>query len=60
MNLLEKLVPHLIFAAALLPTALIAAAAAVSLLATDPSFALRAPVQTAAACPPPESAAPHP
>lgn len=60
MNFIDKLMPHLIFAAAVLPTVLIAAAAAVSLLCADPSFALRAPAQAAAACRPWQNAAPQP
>jgi hypothetical protein len=50
MNLIDKLTPHLIFLAALVPTLLLLAAAAVSLSQPDPSLADPLPIQTAAAC----------
>lgn len=61
MNLIDKLVPHLIFLAALLPTLLLVAAAAVSLVQPDPSIAIRmVPAQAAEACQPCESPPPRP
>lgn len=47
MNLIEKLIPHLIFVAALLPTVLLLAAAGLSLVQPDPSLALPLPIQAA-------------
>ena len=63
MNLIERFVTYfepliapltelLLFLALLIPTFVILAAAAVSLAHTDPSVAIPAPVQTAAACEP--------
>jgi len=43
---------HLLFLALLLPTFILLAAVAVSLAQPDPSVAIPAPVQTAAACEP--------
>jgi len=50
MRFIEKLIPHLIFVAALLPTVLLLAAAAVSLSQPDPTLTGPLPIQTAAAC----------
>ena len=63
MNLAKRFTPHLeplvapltevlLFLALLIPTFLLLAAAAVSLAHTDPSIAIPARVQTAAACEP--------
>ena len=52
MNLIDRLIPHLIFAAAMLPTLLLVAAAAVSLASSDFSLVLPAPVQAAVSCEP--------
>jgi hypothetical protein len=51
MDFIEKLIPHLIFAAALLPTLLLLAAAAVSLSNPDPLIAVPLPVQAATCWP---------
>lgn len=59
MNLIERLIPHLIFVAALLPTFFLLAAAAVSLAHPDPTLAVPVPVQAAAACQPCQSAPPQ-
>lgn len=58
MNLIEKLMPHLIFVAALLPTFLLVAAAAIS-LAYPESLAIPAPVQAALVCAPCQAAPPQ-
>jgi hypothetical protein len=51
MNFIERLVPHLIFVAALVPTfLLLAAAAAVSLSEPTPAIDLPLPVQAALSC----------
>lgn len=53
MNLIDRLSPTLIFAAAMLPTALLVLAAAVAGLAqVDPSLVLPAPVQQVVTCEP--------
>ena len=41
---------HLVFVALLLPTFVLLAAVAVSLIRPDPTIAVQAPVQTAAVC----------
>lgn len=50
MNLFEKLVPHLILVAALLPTVLLLVAVMVSLARPDPLITDELPIQAAAAC----------
>jgi hypothetical protein len=50
MNLIEKVVPHLIFVAALAPTVLLLVAAAVSLSRPEPALAAPLSIQAAAAC----------
>ena len=59
MNLIDKdkLIPHLVFVAALLPTVLLIAAAALSLSQPDP-IVLPLPIQAAVACQPCESPPP--
>lgn len=53
MNLIDRLSPVLIFAAAMLPTVLLLLAAAVAGLAqVDPSLVLPAPVEQAVGCEP--------
>jgi hypothetical protein len=53
MNLIDRLSPVLIFAAAMLPTVLLVLAAAVAGLAqVDPSLVLPAPVEQAVTCEP--------
>lgn len=53
MNIIEKLIPHLIFVAALLPTVLLVVAAGISLAHPDPSIAVQVlPLQAAAHCEP--------
>jgi hypothetical protein len=52
MNLIERLVPHLIFLAALLPTVLLLLAAALSFASPGPLVEYPLTVQTAAACEP--------
>jgi hypothetical protein len=52
MNYLERLVPHLIFVAALVPTFLLLAAAAVTLSEPAPAIGLALPVQAALSCEP--------
>jgi hypothetical protein len=57
MNLFEKLIPHLVFVAALVPTFLLLAAAAISLANPEPSLGMSLPLQTAATCEPCRAAA---
>jgi hypothetical protein len=53
MNLIDRLIPLLIFAAAMVPTVLLVAAVAVlSLAQLDPSLVLPVPVQEAVSCEP--------
>jgi hypothetical protein len=53
MNLIDRLSPVLIFAAAMLPTVLlVATVAALSLAQLDPSLVLPVPVQEAVTCEP--------
>ena len=47
---LTGITEHLVFVALLLPTFVLLAAVAVSLIRPDPTSAVQAPVQTAAAC----------
>lgn len=56
MRLIDKLIPHLIFVAALLPTFLLLAAAAISLAHPDPSIAIPMPIQATVACEPCQNA----
>lgn len=60
MKLLEKLIPHLIFLAALAPTGLLLVAAAISLSRPDPMLVAPLSIQTAAACEPCQSPPPRP
>ena len=53
MNLIDRLIPVLIFAAAMLPTVLLVlAAAVVGLAQVDPALVLPAPVEQAVSCEP--------
>ena len=60
MNLLDKLIPHLIWVAALVPTVLLVVAAAVSLSRPDASIAVPLAVEMAAACQPCRAPVPDP
>lgn len=52
MNLIDRLIPLLIFAAAMLPTVLVVVAAVLSLAQLDPALVLPVPVQQAVTCEP--------
>lgn len=56
MDFIEKLIPHLIFVAALVPTFVLLAAAAVSLAEPGPAIELPLPVQAALSCEPCQAA----
>ncbi len=59
MNLVEKLMPHLVFVVALLPTVLLLLALAVSFARPDRSLAAPGPGQAAETCQPCDSPPPR-